>query len=72
MTENTTEPDAMSFGPLDIYTPEEMKLRDYFAARAPEPPDWWWGNSGNKTCSLDAGWNWAYADAMLAFREDET
>lgn len=50
-----------------------MTLRDYFAAHAPAPPDWW--IEGYPSSSLDehgkliAEWNWAYADAMLRARE---
>lgn len=44
-----------------------MSLRDWFAARAPEPPMSWWGN-GSKDCAGYALWAFQYADAMLAER----
>jgi hypothetical protein len=44
-----------------------MTLRDYFAAHAPEPPDWWRG--GDKNVGDVVAWKWRYADAMLEARE---
>ena len=59
-----------------------MTLRDYFAAKAPIMPEWYWSgwhgkerfkakaNSAVMRDSLYAStdWAWAYADAMLAAR----
>ena len=46
-----------------------MTLRDWFASQAPEPPVTWWG-SGMKDCAGYALWNYQYADAMLAARDE--
>lgn len=43
-----------------------MTLRDYFAAHAPLPPEWWRG--GDRGLSDDIAWRWYYADAMLKAR----
>ena len=52
----------------DSYPPRSgMSLRDYFAARAPQPPAAWWG-CGPVTCAGYAMWAYQYADAMLAAR----
>lgn len=50
-------------------------LRDYFAALAPPPPEWWMDQYGSKVNTLDevaqciAQWNFVYADAMLKARQ---
>jgi len=44
-----------------------MSLRDYLAARAPQPPSTWWG-CGPVTCDGYAKWAYQYADAMLSAR----
>lgn len=51
-----------------------MTLRDYFAAKAPPPPDWWMENYSSRAGDLYtvadcvAQWNYVYADAMLSRR----
>lgn len=45
---------------------EGMSLRDYFAAHAPPPPDWWHGGQ-DRTADI-AEWKWNYADEMLRAR----
>ena len=44
-----------------------MTLRDYFAAKAPEPPASWRG--GDRSLPDLIAWRWWYADAMLKARE---
>lgn len=52
-----------------------MTLRDYFAAHAPEPPQWWIDgyksalNDLNKYGQHIAQWNFVYADEMVKERE---
>lgn len=50
-----------------------MSLRDYFAAHAPEPPDYVLTtiniNDHAQLAQAFAAWRWQYADAMLAERE---
>lgn len=52
-------------------------LRDYFAAKAPAPPNWWlrgYSDAWEKSNSLEiaaqhyAQWQFSYADAMLLER----
>lgn len=44
-----------------------MTLRDYFAAKAPEPPASWRG--GDRSVPDLIAWRWWYADAMLKARK---
>ena len=47
-----------------------MRLRDYFAANAPTPPDdFGWASGETDTWHRRARWAFVYADAMLAARE---
>ncbi len=46
---------------------DELKLRDYFAAHAPEPPPQWRG--GDRAIDDLVAWRWRYADAMLKARQ---
>jgi len=49
-----------------------MTLRDYFAARAPAAPAWWWSQqdkSENASVADMARWNYVWADEMLKARE---
>jgi hypothetical protein len=51
-----------------------MSMRDFFAAKAPPPPEWW-GKYRQSFNTLEeearhiATWNYEYADAMLRARE---
>jgi hypothetical protein len=51
-----------------------MTLRDYFAAHAPQPPDWWMkcyaadAQDLATVASVLAQWRHEYADAMLKER----
>lgn len=47
-----------------------MDLRDWFASNAPAPPPAWWANQ-QPTCAGYAEWNYQYADAMLAQRNQQ-
>lgn len=61
----------------NVYPEPGMSLRDYFAAKAPEPINYWIeveraamaarGEGGNRP-GLIAKWNYLYANAMLAER----
>jgi hypothetical protein len=56
--------------PVQSATNDGVTLRDYFAAKAPEPPAQWWDNSPfvDEIEGIIC-WRWYYADAMLAERE---
>jgi hypothetical protein len=65
--------------PMD-YNEAGMTLRDYFAAHAPPPPAWWLNRYDQCFSSAPdlgtaaqhlAQWRFAYADAMLAEREQD-
>ena len=50
-----------------------LTKREYFAAHAPPPPDWW--DQGDKKSDFDrmrteVRWRYAYADSMLAETEN--
>lgn len=64
-------------GDIIIYATAGMSLRDYFAAKAPSPPDWWLNDLPDSAkCQLAqianalSEWNYIYADAMLKAREE--
>lgn len=49
-----------------------MSLRDYFASRAPAPPEWWMSEdceNSPRVAAAIARWNYFYADAMLLERD---
>ena len=54
---------------------ESVSLRDYFAAHAPEPPQWWSflqrEACGAERMAQEARWAYQWADAMLAERGKE-
>lgn len=46
-----------------------MSLRDYFASKAPQAPDWWIAaETTAQVAEKVAKWNYTYADAMLKAR----
>lgn len=51
-----------------------MSLRDYFAAHAPAPPEDWLSRDRPslkyEPILRELAWRWAYADAMVAKREN--
>ncbi len=54
-----------------------MSLLEYFAAHAPESPDWWWSvakaGAGNLTpeakLAHEVAWTRAWARAQIAYKE---
>ena len=54
---------------------EGISMRDYFAANAPEMPDWFQGLSkgggGGSLIEAYFEWPWYYADTMLKAREEK-
>lgn len=51
-----------------------MSLRDYFASRSPRMTEQWWEDSKASFCWLEAqaAFSYAYADAMLRERLNDT
>jgi hypothetical protein len=50
-----------------------ISLRDYFAAHAPEMPDWFVEiHPTRDTFVMQFQWRWHYADAMIVERERTT
>lgn len=48
-----------------------MSVRQYFAAHAPDPPEWWSGKDWGNGMDMITSWRIHYADAMIAGMKEE-